>query len=62
MYAALSRGLNFKTTMGNIIHLSLPLVITREELDQGLAILEDSIAEVEAATGIAGAPPSAVRG
>ncbi len=47
MYAALSRGLNFKTTMGNVINLSPPLTITREEMDRALAILEAAIADVE---------------
>jgi 4-aminobutyrate aminotransferase len=54
MYASLSRGLNFKTTMGNVINLSPPLVITREELDLALTILDESIAEVEAAFAIVG--------
>jgi len=47
MYAALSRGLSFKTTMGNILTLTPALTITREEMDRALAIIEDSIAEVE---------------
>jgi 4-aminobutyrate aminotransferase len=47
MYACLRRGLNFKITMGNILTLTPPLVITREEMNQALAILETSIAEVE---------------
>ena len=46
MYAALSRGLSFKTTMGNILTLTPPLIITREEMDRALAI-RGSIAEVE---------------
>ena len=47
MYAALSRGLSFKTSMGNVLHLAPPLTISRTEMDQALAILEDAIAEVE---------------
>ena len=47
MYAALSRGLSFKTTMGNILTLTPALTITRAEMDQALAIIADSIAEVE---------------
>ncbi len=47
MYAALSRGLSFKTTMGNILTLTPALTITREEMDQALAIIEECIAEVE---------------
>jgi 4-aminobutyrate aminotransferase len=51
MYAALSRGLNFKTTMGNVINLSPPLIVTREELDLAIAILDEAIGEVEATFG-----------
>jgi 4-aminobutyrate aminotransferase len=47
MYAALSRGLSFKTTMGNILTLTPALTITREEMDRALGIVEESIAEVE---------------
>jgi 4-aminobutyrate aminotransferase len=47
MYAALSRGLSFKTTMGNILTLTPPLIITRPEMDQALAIIEECITDVE---------------
>ena len=47
MYAALSRGLSFKVTMGNVITLAPPLVITREELDRALAILDECLTDVE---------------
>ncbi|MBA3531742.1 MAG: aspartate aminotransferase family protein [Ardenticatenales bacterium] len=50
MYRALARGLNFKVTMGNIITLTPPLTITREEMDEALAILVRCLAEVEAET------------
>jgi 4-aminobutyrate aminotransferase-like enzyme len=33
--------------MGNILTLTPALTITREEMDQALAIIADSIAEVE---------------
>jgi 4-aminobutyrate aminotransferase-like enzyme len=33
--------------MGNILTLTPPLIITREEMDRALAIIEASIAEVE---------------
>jgi 4-aminobutyrate aminotransferase len=49
MYAALSRGLSFKTTMGNILTLTPALTITDEQMDRALAIIEDCIAEVEQA-------------
>ena len=47
MYAALSRGVSFKLTMGNIITLTPPLTITREEMDRALGIIEQCINEVE---------------
>jgi 4-aminobutyrate aminotransferase len=53
MYAALSRGLSLKTTMGNVLHLSPPLTIRRQEMHEALAILEDAIAEVEREFGYA---------
>lgn len=40
LYGALSRGLSFKLTMGNIITLMPPLTISREEMDAALGILE----------------------
>jgi len=47
MYAALSKGLSFKLTMGNIITLTPALTITRQEMDKALDIIEECIAEVE---------------
>lgn len=46
MYQALSKGLSFKLTMGNIITLSPPLVITREQMDRALAIIDECLSEV----------------
>jgi 4-aminobutyrate aminotransferase len=46
MYAALSRGLNFKVTMGNILTLTPALTITEAELGQAFEILEACIAAV----------------
>lgn len=51
MYAALDRGLNFKTAMGNVINLSPPLVITRDEMDAALGILDAAIGAVESEFG-----------
>ena len=48
MYGALMKGLSFKVTMGNILTLTPPLIITREEMDRALAILEECLTEVEA--------------
>jgi len=47
MYAALSQGVSFKLTMGNIITLTPALIITKEEMDRALDIIEGCIAEVE---------------
>lgn len=47
MYASLSRGLNFKVTMGNILTLTPALILKEEELLRALKILEQSIAEIE---------------
>jgi 4-aminobutyrate aminotransferase len=44
LYAALDRGLSFKTTMGNVLTLTPPLVTTRAEMDRALAILADCFA------------------
>ena len=47
MYAALSKGLSFKLTMGNILSLTPALTITRQEMDQALDIIDTCIAEVD---------------
>jgi len=47
MYAALSRGLSFKITMGNVITLAPPLTITDEEMNRALGIIDDCLTEVE---------------
>ena len=51
MYRALTKGLNFKLTMGNILALTPALTITRQEMEQALDILEECLAEVEADRG-----------
>lgn len=45
MYSALSQGLSFKVTMGNVLTLVPPLTISREELDTALDILDRAIGE-----------------
>lgn len=45
MYAALTKGLSFKLTMGNIITLTPALTITKEEMDKALDIIEECIAD-----------------
>ena len=49
MYAALDRGLSFKTTMGNVLTLTPPLTITAAEMTQALDIIEEAIATAERA-------------
>ncbi|MGI9133973.1 MAG: (R)-1-hydroxy-2-aminoethylphosphonate ammonia-lyase, partial [Rhodoferax sp.] len=48
MYAAMARGLSFKTTMGNVLTLTPPLITTREQMDQALDILDQCLAQVAA--------------
>ena len=45
-YRALERGLSFKITMGNVLTLTPPLVISEDDLMRGLDILEGCIGEV----------------
>ncbi|MBP5740039.1 MAG: aminotransferase class III-fold pyridoxal phosphate-dependent enzyme, partial [Spirochaetia bacterium] len=46
MYKCLSGGVSFKLTMGNIITLTPALVITKEEMDFALGVIEKAIEEV----------------
>lgn len=47
MYAALRRGLSFKVTMGNLLTLTPPLTLSREELDLAVNMLDAALTEVE---------------
>jgi 4-aminobutyrate aminotransferase len=47
MYKALTKGVSFKLTMGNIITLTPALTITKKEMKTALEIVEDCITEVE---------------
>lgn len=49
LYAALSRGLSFKLTMGSVLTLSAPLIIERADLDRAIDILAESIDEASGA-------------
>ena len=42
MYECLKQGLSFKVSKGNVLQLSPPLTITREELDKALEILNQA--------------------
>ncbi|WP_046221245.1 aspartate aminotransferase family protein [Photobacterium halotolerans] len=46
MYRCLARGLSFKVSQGNVLQLSPPLIITREELALAMDWLEDAIESV----------------
>jgi 4-aminobutyrate aminotransferase len=46
MYECLSRGLNFKVTMGNILTLTPALVITESQMDRAIEILDASLSSV----------------
>ena len=46
LYAAMSRGLSFKTTMGNVLTWTPPLITTRAQMGQALDILEQSLREL----------------
>jgi (R)-1-hydroxy-2-aminoethylphosphonate ammonia-lyase len=48
-YRALERGLSFKVSMGNVLTLSPPLTIARDDLDRALDILDESLGEVRIA-------------
>nr|WP_299382599.1 aspartate aminotransferase family protein [Allomuricauda sp.] len=46
MYECLKKGLNFKVSKGNVLQLSPPLTITRQELDQALGILNEAFLKI----------------
>lgn len=46
MYEALSRGLSFKLTMGNILTLTPALTITQEEMGEAIGILDECLHQV----------------
>jgi 4-aminobutyrate aminotransferase len=46
MYYSLSHGLNFKLTMGNIVTLTPPINLTRDEMDTALKVLRNGLKAV----------------
>lgn len=46
LYQCLNNGVSFKVSQGNVIQISPPLIITREQLTEALAIFEEAIAKV----------------
>ncbi len=47
-YQCLDRGLSFKISQGNVLTLSPPLTITRNDLDHALTIVETTIGKIAA--------------
>lgn len=45
LYAALARGLSFKVSMGNILTLTPPLTISKEEMDRAICIIGECLEE-----------------
>ncbi|MBE9556340.1 MAG: aspartate aminotransferase family protein [Proteobacteria bacterium] len=45
LYRAMDRGLSFKTTMGNVLTLTPPLTISRDQMDAAIDILDACLAE-----------------
>ncbi len=45
----LKNGLSFKISQGNVLQLSPPLIITRDQLKEALAIIDAAIGRAEAA-------------
>ncbi|KQS24735.1 aspartate aminotransferase family protein [Dyadobacter sp. Leaf189] len=43
MYECLKNGLSFKVSQGNVLQLSPPLIITREQLTEALQIIENAL-------------------
>ncbi len=48
LYGCLERGLSFKVSDGNVLTLSPPLVITREQLEEALLIVEGEVGKAGA--------------
>ncbi len=44
---SLSRGLSFKTSMGNVLTLGPPLTVTADQMLRAIDILDESLSEVE---------------
>lgn len=48
LYLSLKRGLSFKVSMGNVLTLSPPLIITPSQMSAALDIIENCLSSVEA--------------
>ncbi|MBN8860301.1 MAG: aspartate aminotransferase family protein [Sphingobacteriales bacterium] len=49
LYDCLSNGLSFKISQGNVLQLSPPLIITRQQLKEAVTIVESAIAKASSA-------------
>lgn len=47
MYRALEKGLSFKTSMGNVLTLTPPLIITKEQMQKAIDIIDECLTEAE---------------
>ena len=47
LYRCLELGLSYKTTMGNVLTLTPPLVVEEHELERAFEILDQAISEIE---------------
>ncbi|WP_284943782.1 (R)-1-hydroxy-2-aminoethylphosphonate ammonia-lyase [Acidisoma cladoniae] len=50
LYRAFDAGLSFKTTLGNVLTLTPPLIVTEAQMMRGLDIIEDAITAEERLT------------
>ncbi len=50
-YRCLDKGLSFKITMGNTLTFTPPLILTRDEMNSALDIVEESLGEAERSLG-----------
>jgi 4-aminobutyrate aminotransferase len=53
LYRSLSKGLSYKTTMGNVLTLTPSLITTRKEMDFALKVIDESLSEAERELGYA---------
>ena len=51
-YRCLDRGLSFKVTMGNVLTLTPPLILSREQMNFALEAIDASLGEAEEAFGL----------
>ena len=52
-YRCLDAGLSFKITMGNNLTLTPPLILTREQMDFALGVIDGAIGEAARTHGLA---------